>query len=63
MNSKTFSFVVLFKWFELIYNISGAFLAIIGTVQLKMELEGQAGWLLALSSACTMLMCMQVAYS
>jgi hypothetical protein len=39
MNEKTFVYIVLFKWFELCYQIAVAFLIIVGTAQLSAELE------------------------
>lgn len=39
MNSKTFSFVVLLKWFELGYKVVTAALMIIATLQLHIEVD------------------------
>lgn len=40
MNEKTFFFIVLFKWWELGYQIAMAFLIIVGTATLAVELNG-----------------------
>jgi len=63
MNSKTFSLVVLLKWFELAFQITMVGLLCIGTVQLSLELHGKFGYLLGMSAATCVLALYHVAYN
>ena len=55
MNSKTLSFLVLWKYFELAFQITLFTLIVIGTQQLAIELQGELVHLLILSSICCVL--------